>query len=187
MVRSLVWMPILRTAGVAVVTAAATFGGIVNGGFESGSLTGWTVEYGPVKWTGPCSATVAWSTLPPPAGCPLAAVIGSVSAIALNQPIDVDPYCGRFCARINELLGGPAPGLRATRLRQSFIVSANESCPLPNAQHVKLTWGAMLQNGNHCTAGDTQRQAEVSIEVKVNNTSASLTEIDATQAASPGS
>jgi len=168
----------LRTAGAAALSAPIAMAGFTNGGFETGNFTGWTLEYGTISAASPCDMTLTWSTVLP-GGHPAPAVISASDAPAGGQPIDVDPYCDSYAARINDLIGG----YHATRLRQSFVVSAAEACPLPNAQHVDVTWGAMIQDGGHCPG----QQAWFSIDVQVNGSSVSLTRVDATAAAAAGS
>jgi hypothetical protein len=178
---------LIRVGGVAGATGHYVMSiqmspGVVNGNFESGDFSGWTLEYGTVQRVGTCVSTVAWgSTLP--MGHPVPTIIDSNTPMVMGQTIDVDPYCGTYMARINDLQGGN----HATRMRQTFTITDDQACPPPNAQHVNVTWGAMLQDGGHCQGRNIDTQAYFSLEILVDSTSVSLTKIDATAASQSGS
>ena len=139
-----------------VVTHTPAWSDAVNGGFESGNLGGWTVEFTNVSEDGSGNRVFGtWSTTQP-SGHPGARVIDGTEA-PLPVVGSLVPYCDGFMAQINDPLGGS----HATRIRQSIAITSNDLY----CGAIKVRWGALLQVGGHHT---DQQQAFFQIDIKVN-------------------
>ncbi len=163
-------LPILASFLAALPLTAQGQQGIVNCGFESGDLTGWTVEYAYRS----CNAFSAWGapTTHTPAG-----VIGVNTLPFPCQTLMVQPYKGAFMARINDPYGdgGNNGHNHATRLRQTFSPTAAD---IALGGILGVQWGAMLLDGGHLACD----QPGFSIEVKKNGQPMCSFDANATQA-----
>ena len=126
-----------------VVFAVPAFADLfVNGGFETGDYTGWTVTYG--RLDTPSSATPAspnWTSVR--SDQPLASIL-TAATVNPGQTLDVDPYNGSKMAMINDIVGN----YHATRLSQTG--TALTAADL--AKTVYVNWGTMLVDPNHTDA-----------------------------------
>jgi len=116
-----------------------------NGGFETGDLTGWTVDYGK-RNAG--AETVNWGTAYPSEGNP-AGVIGSDGKVAtavrtdnlslpVGQTSTILPYVGSYMALLNDSNGN----FHATRLtQQSSAITAQD---IADNTKIYVDWGAAL-------------------------------------------
>ncbi len=151
--------------------ASAPSAQFINGDFETGDFTGWTLEYGQF----PCALPTTWSTTLP-AGHPAALAMTAATPLEPGQTLDVDPYEGSFMARINNIGGGK----HATRLSQSVVLTPADIA----LGNVQVEWGAMLVNpaghGGGC-------QPLFLIDVLVNSLTVDTFTADGTAASVPGS
>jgi hypothetical protein len=118
----------------------------VNGGFESGNLTGWTITYGN-RNNG--SETVNWSGSYTHSEGNIAGVIGSNGKVAtvgrsdnvslpIGQTTTIFPYAGSYMAILNDANGN----YHATRISQTSIpITATD---LLNLTKIYVDWGAAL-------------------------------------------
>jgi PEP-CTERM motif len=126
-------------------TAPASADLFTNGGFESGDLTGWTVDYGRRNAN---AETVNWS-LTGDSGGNIAGVIGSNGKVAtggrtdngslpIGQTSTILPYNNNYMAILNDANGN----YHATRLTQTS--SAITAIDIANNTKIYVNWGAAL-------------------------------------------
>lgn len=127
-----------------------------NGGFESGSLSGWTTEFATVSLNFFNQRSFSSWTTSQPAGFPTPRVIDGTQA-TLPVVGQIVPYCDQFMGQINDEQGGQ----HATRIRQKITLGSTEL----NCSEIKVHWGALLGVGDGHT---DQQQAYFEIVVKVN-------------------
>lgn len=151
--------------------ASAPSAQFVNGDFETGDFTGWTLEYGQF----PCALPTTWSTTLP-AGHPPAAMHTTSSPLQPGQTLAVAPFEGTYMARINDIDGGK----HATRISQAVALTSADIA----LGNVQVQWGAMLVNpaghGGGC-------QPLFSIDVLVNGVTVETFSADGSAAATAGS
>lgn len=107
----------------------------INGGFESGDFTGWTL-------TG--------------TGAGLSSVIDANSPWLTGQTKDIDPYYGTYMARLQDLDGG----LHSTTLSQSDTLTAED---LDDTLYVG--WGALLIEPENTHPVNAQPRFDIEITV----------------------
>ena len=138
----------------------------VNGGFETGTTTGWTVEKGhttssnAVNW-----ASSGWGT-----GSGRADVIDSSGAMA-GQSLDVDPYNGNYMVRINDIRGG----YDATKISQTDAIDQQD---IDDGATLYVNWGAMLIEPSNTHPNG--QQPFFSINLLVNGSTVNSFQADAT-------
>jgi len=128
-------------ATVMFLSASPAFALFTNGGFETGDLTGWTIDYG--ERTSNSGFAVDWASTgvdPDPV-----AGVWTASSTMLGQTADINPYNGNYMARINDSYGY----YHATKISQtSSPITATD-------EKLFVNWGAALVNptnyahGNH--------------------------------------
>jgi len=101
----------------------------VNGGFETGDFTGWTLDYGYYNGGG----SISWGQ----GDHGLRAVIDD-SGTMPGQTLDIDPYNGNYMARINDIYGGN----HATKISQQGAISQDDI----DSGTLYVNWGAALVN-----------------------------------------
>lgn len=152
-----------------VVLAAAALGlgataraGFVNGGFEDGNFTGWTLEYGrnygsAITWTNlgstPNGHQYIISKLAPQPGDPSYVL---TSYTDYYNPAFSTPFGGNYMARLNE----PSGNYDASRISQTGTMASGEN-------QVFIQWGAVMQDPGH----PYNEQPYFDIEVFKNGTS----------------
>ncbi|MBK8096234.1 MAG: LamG domain-containing protein [Planctomycetes bacterium] len=157
----------LGTAGATLFLCGVT-AAQVNGCFETGDLSGWTIEYGTRN-----SGSTDWGTIQP--GQPPATVITATSPLAPCQFVRVPPFEGAYMAQLNDLGGGQ----HATRISQSFSPTAFD---LMGSGVLTGQWAAMLVDFGH----EPEDSPGVLGEVFINNVLYGRHEVNARQAASQG-
>lgn len=105
----------------------------INGGFESGNFTGWTIEHGYVS-VAPTS-NPDWTSIA--SGQPAPQIISASSPLDISQTLDVDPYNGTYMAMINDSTGL----YHATRIYQTDQIGTDDI-----GDTLYVNWGAMLVN-----------------------------------------
>lgn len=121
-------LSLLLAAGMLLFTSPA-FALFVNGDFEAGNFTGWTLDYGRVLGGG---NGVAWGY--PNHG--LRAVIDSTATMP-GQTFDINPYTGNYMARINDIYGN----YHATKIWQEDAITQQD---IDNGAVLYVNWGAAL-------------------------------------------
>jgi hypothetical protein len=116
--------------------------GFVNGGFETGNFTGWTLEHG-INYGGAISFS---------AGSAGHAYIVGAGHNDPYTPFDA-PFDGNYMARLNE----DNPNADATRLSQTGTMGVGET-------DLYIAWGAALEDPGHAR----NQQPYFGIVVKVN-------------------
>lgn len=120
---------LVATLGLAVSAKA----GFVNGGFETGNFTGWTVELGNYGYT---STGVLQFGVSGQYVNGTAAVIGA--SADPYSPFDT-PFNGNYMARLNTINEG---NWGAARISQTALMGAGET-------DVFVNWGAVLNDPGH--------------------------------------
>jgi hypothetical protein len=117
----------LLTAVAALGLATSAHAGFINGGFETGDFTGWTLEHG-----SNFGGTVAFT----PGDAGHAYVVGS----GYDDPYSSfdSPFNRNYMARLNEF----NPNFDATRISQTGTMLAGET-------DVFVNWGAVVEDPNH--------------------------------------
>jgi hypothetical protein len=129
----------------------------INGGFETGDFTGWTIDHGErlssgnnINWS-----LTGWDPFPTE-GIWDSSTTSTPAGEVMN--IDIDPYLGNYMARINDSYGG----YHATMLTQTGNIG-------PDDETLYVNWGAVLIEPTNLNHGDDS--PFFSIEVKVNGNS----------------
>ncbi len=112
-----------------LLSASPAFALFVNGDFETGDFTGWTREYGRYFGGG---SPIVWGY--PDHG--LRAVIDDTAAMP-GQTLDVNPYTGKYMARINDIYGN----YHTTMLWQEDAITQQD---IDNGAVLYVNWGAAL-------------------------------------------
>ncbi len=128
----------MLTFGSAIIAAQPAYALFVNGGFESGDFSGWTVEHGK-SYENNYSAIIWGSSSLQYAGVVASTNEGFVAGG--TQPDSVAAYNGSYMAKIGDLNGG----YNATRISQTGILSAQDI----SDGGVYVNWGAVLNDPNH--------------------------------------
>ena len=123
---------LLLVTAVMLLSASPAFALFTNGGFETGDLTGWTIDYGR-RNAG--STTVNWSLSGD--GGDVTAGVWTASSTMAGQTTDIDPYNGTYMARLNDSAGG----YHATKISQSDVISQAD---IDAGATVYVNWGAAL-------------------------------------------
>lgn len=119
---------VLLVCTLSIVLCTPAFALFTNGGFEDGTLNGWTVETG-TRGTG---TALYWS----PGYHSLYSAIDNTATMP-GQSIDINPYNGNYMARINDIYGGND----ATRLSQ---VDTLTQADIDSNPTLYVNWGAAL-------------------------------------------
>lgn len=154
---------------MALALAGPARADFVNGNFETGDFSGWTLEYAIIK---DCVLT---GFSPTPSSHPQPAIVTAGSPPFPLQEIAVEPYQGRSMARINDIDGG----FHVTRLSQSVTLTSDDLAK----GWLALTWGAMLVDPSH----EPECQPFVAVEVRAGNVLVDSFEANASNASAPGS
>lgn len=125
--------------------AATAKAGFVNGGFETGDFTGWTVEYGTV-------GNNNWTPGLGPANDIHQAVVSGNNIDPYVNAFDT-PFNGNYMARLNR----NEATYEKSRIRQTAVMGAGET-------DLYVNWGAVLQDPSH----NPSAQPYFEIEVKKN-------------------
>lgn len=163
--KKLVVVVLMFMVGLLVTPASALF---VNGGFEDGTLNGWTIDYG-------CNSNgvVNWSS----SSCgSVSPGVWTASSTMPGQTLNVDPYEGQYMARINNGSGG----YHATKISQTDTVTQQD---IDNGGLVYVDWGAMLVDPRH----QQIQQPFFGIDVLVGGARVNTFRANSTNAATPGS
>ncbi len=121
-----------------LLSSAPAFALFTNGGFEDGTFSGWTLDYG----TRAGGYNINWGQ----ADHGLKAVIDNTATMP-GQTLDIDPYNGNYMARINDSAGS----YHATKLSQTDQISQQD---IDDGAMVYVNWGAALvepTNYDHAT------------------------------------
>jgi len=118
----------LLAVGV-LLSASPAWALFVNGDFETGDFSGWTLDYGRFLGAG---SPIVWGY--PDHG--LKAVIDNTATMP-GQTLDVNPYTGNYMARINDIYGN----YHATKIRQEDAITQQD---IDNGAVLYVNWGAAL-------------------------------------------
>jgi hypothetical protein len=110
--------------------ASPAFALFTNGGFEDGTFSGWTFDYGYRTYG---STNITWGQ----ANNNLSAVMNAASPNQTGQTLDVNPYNGTYMARINDVDGN----YHATKIYQTDTIDAQD---IADGGKLYVNWGAML-------------------------------------------
>jgi hypothetical protein len=128
----------LFTVACALALVTSANAGFVNGGFESGDFTGWTLERG-LNYGG--NGSISFS----PGAGGHAYIVGPGTVNDPYSPFD-SAFNDSYMARLNEYVPPGSAGLRnATRISQTGIMALNET-------EIYINWGAVLEDPNHLAA-----------------------------------
>jgi hypothetical protein len=130
----------LLAAAAALILAQPANALFINGGFETGDYTGWTVTYGRLDTSGATPANPNWTSYR--SDQPAASIL-TASTVNPGQTLDVNPYNDTYMAKINNISGN----YHATKLSQSDTLTAADL-----DETVYINWGTMLVDPNHTDA-----------------------------------
>ncbi|MBU1043266.1 MAG: hypothetical protein KJ915_02570 [Candidatus Omnitrophica bacterium] len=127
---------VLLVSLLSIVFCTPAFALFTNGGFEDGTLNGWTVRTGQTFYGGVGGIDeVSWNGMSGPG----AVIIGSGYADPYS-PFD-GPFYGNYMAMINDGSGG----YHATQLSQADTVTAADLAT-DGLYHLYFGWGAVINN-----------------------------------------
>lgn len=138
---------ILVAAALGAATTAKA--GFINGGFETGDFTGWTVEHG-------VTGNNAWVAGLGPAGDIHQSVVSGANIDPYVNAFDT-PFNGTYMARLNK---PNEATYEKSRIRQTAVMGAGET-------DLFVNWGAVLEDPSHAA----QDQPYFQIDVLVNGNS----------------
>jgi hypothetical protein len=125
---------VLITA-VVLLLASPALALFVNGGFETGDLSGWTIEYG--SRASNDTTTIYWGTEWYGHVTPGVWTAASTFPGQSTGTFDLNPFNGTYMARLGDLDGY----YHATRISQSDTISQTD---IDNGAKVYVNWGALL-------------------------------------------
>ncbi len=120
---------IIFTATI-LLSSSSAFALFTNGGFETGDLSGWTLDYGLV--TPGYGKSISW-------GFPIGVTPGVWAAGDSMGGYSGNPYSGVYSARINDIDGK----YNATKISQTDTISASD---IASGARLYVHWGAVLNN-----------------------------------------
>ena len=107
---------LLLVAAVMLLSASPAFALFTNGGFETGDLTGWTIDYGRRNIG---TATVNWSLSGDGGDVTQGVWTASDTFPGQDGGFDLNPYNGSYSARLGDLGGG----FHATKISQTDTIT----------------------------------------------------------------
>jgi len=118
-----------------LLSASPAFALFVNGGFETGDLSGWTITYG--YWPGG-GGPIQWGDLANPNGNVTPTVWTSSSTVpGQDLGVDINPYNGSYSAQINNLEGY----YHVTKISQTDNIAQAD---IDAGSTMYVNWGAVL-------------------------------------------
>jgi len=135
----------LILVAAALGAAATAKAGFVNGGFETGDFTGWTVEHG-------VTGNAAWVAGLGPANDIHQSVVSGNNIDPFVNSFDT-PFNGNYMARLNK---PQEATYEKSRIRQTAIMGAGET-------DLFVNWGAVLQDPNHNPVDQPYFQIDVTV------------------------
>lgn len=127
-----------------VALGSPALAGFINGGFETGDFTGWTLDDGRVTGGGAIDWNKTGNDSPAP---PVSAVIGP-GALQPGQTTVINPYYDGYMARINDVYGG----YHATKLSQTGTITAKD---ITDGAKLYVRWGAALVEPSNAKEHET--------------------------------
>jgi len=115
----------LLALAVSAMPASALF---INGGFETGDFSGWSIISGTAK-----NQPIRWED---DVDHGLYAVIDDISTMPC-QTIAIDPYEGQYMARLNDVFGAR----HATKISQTDVIRQSD---IEDGAKLTVQWGAVL-------------------------------------------
>lgn len=120
--------------------ASPSYALFVNGDFENGDFTGWTLKYGRVNGG---NQTISWGA----SNHGLRTVIDDTATMP-GQTLDINPYTGEYMARLNDIYGN----YHATGIWQKDVITQSD---IDNGAVLYVNWGAALvEPSNDHPVGD---------------------------------
>lgn len=151
------------SAGVLCATSLA-HAGVVNGDFESGDFTGWTVTHYRNNGIATFPPTQkSHLNLQPPVTAPVTQVVGTASGTPANAPdapgqaITI-PFQGSYSARVN----ARGNNNRASGIQQSATMALSDVDPVDGKVHLRMAVAPVIQDGGH----NPNEQAYFYVEVR---------------------
>jgi hypothetical protein len=138
----------------------------VNGGFETGDTTGWTIDAG----RSTSANSVDWNSSGSGSGSGKADVIDSTATMT-GQTLDINPYNGNYMVRINDIFGS----YDATKISQTDNISQQD---IDDGATLYINWGAALIDPSHSPG----YQPFFEIDLSVNGAVVQTFSADATDA-----
>ena len=126
---------LLAAASAVGLSTSAMAVGFVNGGFETGDFTGWTVQHGTYSGGVVSGLTTSTST---------ASVVG-VGHVDPYSPFDL-PFNGNYMAQLNTYIA-PAGGRDVTRISQTATMDVGTT-------DLYINWGAVLEDPGHANSDE---------------------------------
>lgn len=102
-----------------------------NGGFEDGSFSGWSFDYGLRPYGD--TQVINWGS----ANNNLSAVMQASSSNQTGQTLDINPYNGNYFARLNDIYGN----YHATKIWQEDTITQAD---IDDGATLYVNWGAAL-------------------------------------------
>lgn len=161
---------LLLSLTVLILYASSASALFVNGGFETGDFTGWTLEQADVS-SSTLYGDITWNA----GSNGLSDVITAGTLMMSDQTLDVDPYNGTYMARINDLGGGD----HATQISQTGILTTTDL-----TKKLYVNWGAMITDPVGHPSND---QPNFGIAIFINNVETYKFTADGDAASTPGS
>ncbi|RYF07365.1 MAG: IPTL-CTERM sorting domain-containing protein [Comamonadaceae bacterium] len=155
-----------RVCVVAVGTlwaASSVHAGVVNGDFESGDFTGWTVTHYRNNGIGTFPPTQkSHLNLQPPATAPVTQVVSAASGTPADAPdapgqAVTIPFQGSYSARIN----ARGNQYRASGIQQSAQMLLSDVDPTDGKVHLRMAVAPVIQDGGHAPAAQAYFYVEV--------------------------
>src|SRR5690349_2603089 len=138
----------LMVAAATLALASAAKAGFVNGGFEAGNFSGWTVDHGIFTGGSPTVPNNTWGAVNPIVAnydnAALASIVNNGTDQYMGAPSSAGgptPILGNWMARLND--ANLAGGTNAVRIRQTATILNTDGPDL------YINWGAVLDNPNH--------------------------------------
>ena len=151
------------SAGV-LCAASVAHAGVVNGDFEAGDFTGWTVTHYRNNGIATFPPTQkSHLNLQPPVTAPVTQVVSTASGTPANAPdapgqaITI-PFQGSYSARVN----ARGNNYRASGIQQSAQMALSDVDPVDGKVHLRMAVAPVIQDGGH----NPNEQAYFYVEVR---------------------
>lgn len=147
----------------ALLVAPAVQAGVVNGDFETGDFTGWTVtNYQNIGIATFPPTQKSHLNLQPPVQAPVTQVVSTASGTPANAPdapgqaLSI-PFQGVYSARVN----ARGNNNRASGIQQSAQMVLSDVDPVDGKVHLRMAVAPVIQDGGHAPDGQAYFYVEV--------------------------